>query len=133
MNCAYHPEIQAEAYCRTCGKPLCTACKRDVKGVIYCEDCIASRVVDTMPAAVPIQAARGTTPGAPSPAIATLLSFIPGVGQMYNGQFAKSFALIFAFAVLIWGETNDISDGAHAALGFAIFGVYAFMVFDSYK
>ena len=133
MNCAYHPEIQADAYCRTCGKPLCTACKRDVKGVIYCEDCIASRVVDTMPAAMPAQAARAKASNAPNPAIATLLGFIPGVGQMYNGQFAKSFALIFAFAVLIWGQTKDISDGAHVVLGFGIFAVYAYMVFDAYK
>jgi TM2 domain-containing membrane protein YozV len=133
MNCAYHPEIQADAYCRTCGKPLCTACKRDVKGVIYCEDCIAARVVDTMPAAVPLQAGRAKAPGAPNPAVATLLGFIPGVGQMYNGQFAKSFALIFAFAALIWGQTHDLSDGAHVLLGFGIFAVYAYMVFDAYK
>jgi hypothetical protein len=52
---------------------------------------------------------------------------------MYNGQFAKSFALIFAFALLIWGETTDISDGAHAFLGLAIFAVYAYMIFDAYK
>jgi TM2 domain-containing membrane protein YozV len=133
MNCAYHPEIQADAYCRTCGKPLCTACKRDVKGVIYCEDCIASRVVDTMPAAMPYQAGRAKVAGAPNPAVATMLSFIPGVGQMYNGQFAKSFALIFIFAALVWGETTDISDGAHAVLGIAIFAILAFMVFDAYK
>lgn len=131
MNCAYHPELQADAYCRTCGKPLCTACKRDVKGVIYCEDCIAARVIDTMPTAVPPAGAKA--PGAANPAIATLLGFIPGVGQMYNGQFAKSFALIFVFAALIWGENQVISDGAHAFLGFGIFAVYAYMVFDAYK
>jgi TM2 domain-containing membrane protein YozV len=131
MNCAYHPELQADAYCRTCGKPLCTACKRDVKGVIYCEDCIASRVIDTMPPAVPLQAGA-TAPGAANPAIATLLGFIPGVGQMYNGQFAKSFALIFIFAALIWG-TNQVRGDADVVLGFGIFAVYAYMVFDAYK
>jgi len=134
MNCAYHPEIQADAYCRTCGKPLCTACKRDVKGVIYCEDCIAARVVDTMPAAVPAQAAvKAKTHGAPNPVVAMLLGFIPGVGQMYNGQFAKSFALIFVFAVLIWGQDRVHTDGAHVLLAFGIFAVYAYMVFDAYK
>jgi Domain of unknown function (DUF5668) len=130
MNCAYHSEIQADAYCRTCGKALCTACKRDVKGVIYCEDCIAARVVDTMPAAIPPAGAKA--PGAPNPAIATLLGFIPGVGQMYNGQFAKSFALIFTFAVLIWG-LNRVGGSGDVVLGFMVFAVYAYMVFDSYK
>lgn len=130
MNCANHPELQADAYCRTCGKPLCTACKRDVKGVIYCEDCIASRVIDTIPTAVSPAGAKA--PGAPNPAIATLLGFIPGVGQMYNGQFAKSFALIFAFAVLIWGA-NEVHGDVDVVLGFGIFAVYAYMVFDAYK
>ena len=38
MNCANHPDIAPVAYCRTCGKPLCANCTRDVKGVIYCEN-----------------------------------------------------------------------------------------------
>ncbi|PYX18961.1 MAG: hypothetical protein DMG87_13265, partial [Acidobacteria bacterium] len=33
MNCANHPAIQAAAYCRTCGKALCTNCTRPVQGV----------------------------------------------------------------------------------------------------
>jgi len=43
MNCAIHNEIAAVAFCRTCGKPLCTNCTRDVRGVIYCEACLAGR------------------------------------------------------------------------------------------
>lgn len=38
MNCAIHPEVAGTAFCRTCGKSLCEECKRDVRGVIYCED-----------------------------------------------------------------------------------------------
>jgi len=44
MNCAVHPEKEAAAYCRTCGKALCEDCKRDVMGAIYCEPCIAARL-----------------------------------------------------------------------------------------
>ena len=44
MNCTVHPESAATAYCRTCGKAMCDACKHTVQGVIYCEDCLASRV-----------------------------------------------------------------------------------------
>ncbi len=34
MNCANHVEVPAVAYCRTCGKPMCSVCSRDVRGVI---------------------------------------------------------------------------------------------------
>ena len=53
MNCANHPDIAPVAYCRTCGKPLCANCTRDVKGVIYCENCLADRLQGVQPAAVP--------------------------------------------------------------------------------
>src|SRR5512140_791351 len=112
MNCAIHTDTPAAAYCRTCGKALCDACKRDVRGVIYCEDCIARRLADTMPSSVP--AGATVVPGAipvvvapadngPSPALAALLGFIPGVGAMYNGQFVKGLVHVLIFASLIWG------------------------------
>ena len=44
MNCATHSDTAAVAFCRTCGKPLCNNCTRDVRGVIYCEACLASRM-----------------------------------------------------------------------------------------
>jgi hypothetical protein len=115
MNCANHNQTPAAAYCRTCGKPLCEMCKRDVRGVIYCEDCLASRVQDT----IPPQAAAGTQPppppigaapqvktvvvtqDAPSVGLATFLGFIPGVGAMYNSQFMKAFVHILIFATLV--------------------------------
>src|SRR5436305_14218634 len=43
MNCANHSDEAAVAFCRTCGKPLCQNCTRDVRGVIYCESCLAAR------------------------------------------------------------------------------------------
>ena len=51
MNCANHSDIAAVAFCRTCGKPLCQTCTRDVRGVIYCESCLAARLDGTAPAA----------------------------------------------------------------------------------
>lgn len=133
MNCAYHPEIQADAYCRTCGKALCTACKRDVKGVVYCEDCIAARVVDTIPAAVPVSGTKVPgQPSPPSPAVATMLGFIPGVGAMYNGQFGKAFAHILIFASLVFADSH-LHGGAEPFFGIATGGFYIYMIFDAYK
>ncbi len=51
MNCATHSDTAAVAFCRTCGKPLCNNCTRDVRGVIYCEACLAARMEGQAPAA----------------------------------------------------------------------------------
>src|ERR1700674_2652851 len=44
MNCANHADASAVAYCRTCGKALCANCTRPVRGVIYCADCLGTRI-----------------------------------------------------------------------------------------
>ena len=51
MNCATHSDIAAVAFCRSCGKPLCGTCTRDVRGVVYCEPCLAARLEGTAPPA----------------------------------------------------------------------------------
>jgi hypothetical protein len=63
MNCATHPDIAAVAFCRTCGKPLCSHCTRDVRGVVYCEPCLAARLEGTVPPAQgAVPPAAGFTP-----------------------------------------------------------------------
>jgi hypothetical protein len=131
MNCAVHNQTQAVAYCRTCGKALCEECKRDVMGAIYCEPCIAARLqgstAGTIPGAVPPPPLAGTA-STPSPTIAGLLGFVPGVGAMYNGQFVKAFAHVLIFVMLIIA-TNSVS-GIFGVL-IAFFVVY--MAFEAYK
>ena len=41
MNCAYHAEAQNVAFCIRCGRALCSQCIRNVRGSVYCEDCLA--------------------------------------------------------------------------------------------
>ena len=125
MNCAVHNQIQAVAYCRTCGKALCEDCKRDVMGAIYCEPCIAAR----------LQGAPGATivpppppPGAPNPVIAGIFGFIPGVGAMYNGQFVKAFAHVVIFVMLIIAADN-VSGLFGLLIAFFVF----YMAFEAYK
>jgi len=129
MNCSNHAEVPATAYCRTCGKPLCVTCTRDIRGVIYCEECLASHVsgvVPPSPAAAPPSAKP--VAGAPSPALACCLGFIPGVGAMYNGEFAKGFIHVVIFGTLIW-LTSNVSD--MWGLGIAAFMIY--MPIEAYK
>jgi hypothetical protein len=121
MNCAVHTDTPAASFCRTCGKALCENCKRDVQGAIYCEPCIAARLQGVQP---PPAAVVST---APSPGIALMLGFIPGVGAMYNGQFIKGFVHVMIFVMLIIGSNHHWSFGV--MIPFFIF----YMAFDAYK
>jgi len=129
MNCANHPAAQAAAYCRTCGKALCASCTRPVQGVIYCENCLASRLGH--PAQQPgFQPGATVPPGnrTPSPGLAAALGFIPGVGAMYNGQFLKGFIHVMVFVTMIW-MANE-----YGPIMVPVFFAYFFYsVFDAYK
>jgi TM2 domain-containing membrane protein YozV len=140
MNCANHTDVAAVAYCRTCGKPLCANCRHEVRGVIYCEDCIATRLQDPGAAATVPPPAAGFVPAAPvahaegsaSPIIAALLGFIPGVGAMFNGQFIKGLIHVAIFATLCWGA-DHVGGGADVFFGFGIAFWEFYMVFDAFK
>jgi TM2 domain-containing membrane protein YozV len=130
MNCANHADVPATAYCRTCGKPLCSTCARDVRGVIYCEECLASHLSGTMPPPGPSAVPPGVQPatGVPSPGLAAILGFIPGVGAMYNGEFAKGFVHVVIFATLIW-----MADNVSGLFGLAIAAFVIYMPIEAYK
>ena len=132
MNCANHTDLSAVAYCRTCGKPLCVTCKRDVRGVIYCEHCLASHIGSAFPAAAATTAAASTAPVGenrlPSPGMAAALGFIPGVGAMYNGQFMKGFIHVMAFVCIIW-----MADRFGPIMIPVFFAYFFYLVFDAYK
>ncbi|MFZ0306906.1 MAG: DUF5668 domain-containing protein [Candidatus Sulfotelmatobacter sp.] len=140
MNCATHNDTAAVAFCRTCGKPLCGNCTRDVRGVVYCEPCLAARLEGTAPAAgfvPPVQAVYppGTPPvvpmrsaggSGPNPAVAGILAgFFPfGVGAVYCSQYAKGLAHLLIFALLIFGTDHAGKWDFLFGLGIAFFIVY---------
>ena len=143
MNCATHQDIAAVAFCRTCGKPLCGTCTRDVRGVVYCEPCLAARLESTAPAAgfVPPPAAYPQTvyPPAgsaappvrpsgsgPNPAVAGILAgFFPfGVGAVYCSQYAKGLAHLLIFVLLIFGSDHAGNWDWLFGIGIAFFYVY---------
>jgi len=121
MNCANHPDRERAAFCQNCGKPLCTECVRNVGTSVFCEPCLAARVAATAPQ--PGYSAPGytrgpagyapgmppVTPGEPNPVIAAILGFIPGVGAMYNEQYAKGIVHLMVFALLV-SLTSDVND-----------------------
>lgn len=149
MTCAVHPGVTAVAYCRTCGKPLCASCLRDVKGVIYCESCLAERLASVQPA-LPSQppAAFVHPPPAPSrpgpivvgglatgvnPAVAGILAgFFPfGVGAVYTGQYAKGLAHLLIFVGLIFGMDQSSPLDTFCAFAFAFF--YVWQIIDAVR
>ena len=105
MNCSNHPEVMSTAFCRECGKALCAACQRPAKGTVFCQEHqpvpqAAPAPAWTGPAPAPAPGPMGTPvldPGV-SPGLAFLLGLIPGVGAIYNAQYAKGLV-----HVIIWG------------------------------
>jgi hypothetical protein len=134
MNCAIHTEVPATAFCRTCGKALCANCQREVMGAIYCEPCIAVRLQGN----VPFTPAPGPIPvhvveGAPSPGLAGVLAgLVPGLGAMYNGEFAKAFIHVVIFASLIMAVVHGYL-GAQPLFGILIGFFYFYMIFDAVR
>jgi hypothetical protein len=144
MNCANHLQTPASAYCRTCGKPLCTNCTRQVMGVIYCENCLAERVAGTAPPQTAYQqvmdqgAGMGVQPSSgsgPHPAIAGILAgFFPfGVGAVYCGQYAKGLAHLIIFVLLVVGASHSTSDAAGTVFGLSIAAFYFYQLIDAIK
>jgi hypothetical protein len=134
MNCAYHPEIAATAFCRTCGKPLCQNCQRPAQGTIFCDEHAvvqaAAPAAGYSPYAAPY--AAPTVSGGPSPGLAFLLGLIPGVGAIYNGQYAKGLIHVVILGLLI----SIASSGAAGDLG-PLFGLlialwFPYMAFEAY-
>jgi hypothetical protein len=148
MNCANHPDRERAAFCQNCGKPLCAECMRTVGNSVFCEPCFVARGSAaatpppgySYPGYVPGQAtgygAAGyppypppgpAAPGQPEPAIAALLGFIPGVGAMYNGQYAKGIVHLVVFAVLC-----SLANDAGGIFGLFVAGWIFYMVIEAY-
>src|SRR6476661_9118886 len=139
MNCATHNDIAAVAYCRTCGKPLCANCTRDVKGVIYCENCLAERLQGAQPSPSAYQpvvdpSVKAALPGSgPNPALAGILGAIPfGVGAVYNGQYAKGLAHLVIFILLVIGA-NHGREPVDTICGIGIAAFIFYQIIDAVK
>ena len=136
MNCANHPQNPVAAYCRTCGKPLCNGCIRQVMGVVYCENCLAERVSGTVPPASPYTGPVVAPPivsSGPNPALAGLLGAIPfGVGAVYNGQYAKGLAHLVIFILLVVGASNG-HDPLDTICGIGIAAFVLYQIIDAVK
>jgi hypothetical protein len=149
MNCATHNDVAAVAFCRTCGKPLCNQCTRDVRGVIYCEACLAARMegAASAPGFVPpaqtiyppvgAYAAPPRPPinSGPNPTVAGILAgFFPiGVGAVYAGQYAKGLAHLVVMVLLIIGMGSDLPWYVITVLAIATGFFYVYQIIDAVR
>jgi hypothetical protein len=160
MNCANHPETPATAFCRDCGKPMCPECQRPALGSIYCAEHLPAAAPPIPPPPFPPEAARmqppppppppytrpaysatpnpytapaasATEDGSGHPVLALLLGFIPGVGAIYNGQYAKGLIHVVVFGLLI--SMLNRGAGPFEPLFGILLGAWVFyMAFEAY-
>ncbi|MEO8100193.1 MAG: DUF5668 domain-containing protein [Acidobacteriota bacterium] len=131
-------EIKIVGYCRTCGTGLDEANIRTAGGTIYCAEHIpAETPASPKPGPIPDPAYAGSpyaaSPPSPygegSPGVAFVLGVIPGVGAIYNGQYAKGIVHVIILAMLIMAADNG---GAGPLFGLLIPGFWFYMAFEAY-
>jgi cell wall-active antibiotic response 4TMS protein YvqF len=124
MKCATHVDVDASGFCRNCGKPLCHECARDVRGALYCEDCLASALAGN---------AVGTPPPRANTAAAAALGLIPGLGAVYNGDYTRALIHVAIWAGLMAvGLTEAFGNLTPLAwIAFGMFPIYTSL--DSYR
>ena len=136
MNCQNHPETPATAYCRNCGKPVCDACRRDAYGTVFCEEHVpAAMAPGYPPQQAPYSGAAQPSPYVytdVSPGLALFLGMIPGVGAIYNGQYAKGLVHAIIFGILCSLIDSRAAHGLEPVFGILIAVWWFYMVFEAY-
>ncbi|HEY7388342.1 MAG TPA: B-box zinc finger protein [Bryobacteraceae bacterium] len=152
MNCQNHPDIPATAYCRTCGKAVCDQCRRDAYGTVFCSEHAPAQAAAPPPEPEPrtspssgYSAFRGgASPAAGyaaasyaphsdvSPGLALALGFIPGVGAIYNGQYAKGLVHAIIFGIIISIMNANPPDSVQVIFAFILTAWIFYMAFEAY-
>lgn len=121
MKCAYHPSVESQEFCSACSKALCPDCSHQIKGKVFCQDCLvrgAEWAAAVKELRIPTEA----------PKRAAALSLIPGMGAVYNGEYQKAVTQFAVFAAL-----SIMGDNVHGVFGFGAVVFLVFTMFDSYR
>lgn len=135
MNCTTHPDVPAIAYCRSCGKALCEACRHPAEGTVYCEEHAPAPAAEaaSSPYTAPAPPPSSIADSGASPGLAFLLGLIPGVGAIYNGQYVKGLIHVVVLGVLIAIVSNDETGASLEPLFGMMIAVWVFyMAFEAY-
>lgn len=136
------PETNITGYCRTCGKALEESDAVSAEGSLYCaEHAPQAQVAASAPHPVHSPASpygAGQPPPLPtgdshvSPPLAFVLGFIPGVGAVYNGQYAKGLMHVVIFGSIISILSSGAARGFEPLFGLMIPTFVFYMAFEAY-
>src|ERR1035437_2133175 len=148
-------ETSIIGYCRMCGKALEEANATRADGTLYCTEHAPQAQPQTPPSppphqeeapppytAPPFHAASpyGTSQPPPlpkadshvSPGLAFVLGLIPGVGAVYNGQYAKGLLHVVIFGSIISILSSGAARGFEPLFGLMIPTFVFYMAFEAY-
>lgn len=146
-------EAKIIGYCRMCGKALEESDATAAEGTLYCaEHAPLAAAADFPPplqheppllyAAPPLHAGSPYAPSQPpplpkaddhvSPPLAFVLGFIPGVGAVYNGQYAKGLLHVVIFGSIISILSSGAARGFVPLFGLMIPTFLFYMAFEAY-
>jgi Domain of unknown function (DUF5668) len=95
-------------------------------------------IVETVSTASPYASpyTSATPPPVPSPDASPGLAFglglIPGVGAIYNGQYAKGLVHVIIIGLMISILDNSAARGLEPLIGLLLAGFWAYMAFEAY-
>jgi hypothetical protein len=135
-------ETTIAGYCRACGKALAEGDLHRSHGAFYCKEHVpmegagASSSYTSSPYSS--SAASAQNPGGPppapgvSPVAAFWLGLIPGVGAIYNGQYAKGLVHVAVIGLGFSIINNDAAGGFEPLVGMMLAAFWAYMPFEAY-
>ena len=140
MDAPEIPNIPAEprtGFCQECGRGLSVATLRRVGNGIFCIPCAIRQAAPGWQPVPPVPlpaTAAGAPPasaavsaGGPNPARAAVFGLIPGVGAMYNGQYAKGALHLVVFVILL-----SLADHLYWGFDWFVWGWVFYQAFDAY-
>lgn len=125
------------AYCRACGKALTEDTVRVAQGTVYCDE----HFPQPAQASSPYVASNLPNSGLPnsslpnpgvSPGLAFMLGLIPGVGAIYNGQYAKGLVHVLILGMLISINNSDSVGELGPLFGLLTAVFWFYMAFEAY-
>jgi hypothetical protein len=122
-------------YCRACGKALAQEDVHQAHGALYCKEHAPQQ--QSTPSS-PYNASPYTSATPPplnsgvSPGLAFMLGFVPGVGAIYNGQYAKGLVHVAVVGVLFSILNADIPDRFEPLLVLMLVAFWAYMPFEAF-
>jgi hypothetical protein len=122
-------------YCRACGKALAEPDVHKSHGAMYCKEHVPMEGAAASPESSPYSSSYSTPPPLRadiSPSLAFVLGLIPGVGAIYNGQYAKGLVHVAVIGVAISILNADVPNGFTPLVVLMLVAFWAYMPFEAY-